>query len=177
MSMCVLAHTRARVCIGVGVCTCAYVHVGTSRWMVGSQCKNFHILLFCNLLCAMCHTWNTLWLLIFTITLKNKCNSYAHFTELEFNDRFPKVMQWICDEAKCWAHTHLSSKPCVLYHHALLAFNFSLPVLPRKMVNTWLGLNKYFCIYWILRYITFKTIFNVLAVSSVLNSITVPSTQ
>ena len=173
--MCACTHTCMRVhrCGGVHmrICACWDFKVDGRK----SMQKFPH--LFCNLLCAMCHTWNTLWLLIFTITLKNKCNSYAHFIELEFNDRFPKVMQWICDEAKCWAHSHLSSKPCVLYHHALLAFNFSLPVLPRKMVNTWLGLNKYFCIYWILRYITFKTIFNVLAVSSVLNSITVPSTQ
>lgn len=39
-----------------------------------------------------------------------------------------------------------SSKLHVLNQHVLLAFNISLPALPGKMVNTWLGLNKYFCI-------------------------------
>lgn len=145
MSVCVCVLARAHACIHMEVCPCTYVHVGTSRWVVENRCKNFHTIQFYNLVCAVCQiTWNTLWLLVFTITLKTKCNSYAHFMELEFNGRFPRVMQRICDEAKCWAHSHLSSKPCVLNHHALLAFNFSLPVLHRKMVNTWLGLNKYF---------------------------------
>lgn len=35
----------------------------------------------------------------------------------------------------------------VLNHYAHLAFKFSLPALPGKMVNTWPGLNKFFCIY------------------------------
>ena len=99
-------------CVCVCVCVCTRAHWSLEVGGRISMQKLTHRLLFCNLLCDMCHiTWHTLSLLILTITLRNKCNAYAYFMETGCNGKFLKVTPWICDEARFWTHIHLFSKP------------------------------------------------------------------